>query len=312
MSRRALPWSPSLACLLLALFTIAGCRAQGGKVAARRELTDTTGTRVSLPVTINRILSLAPSSTEIVYALGAGPRVVGLDRYSDWPPETRTVERVGANIDPSLEKIVGLKPDLVLTATTANTQRTAETLRGLGIAVYTSRSERLDDIYRDIDGIGDAIGRSDAAHALNASLRARLDAVRARVAGEPTVSAAVIVWSEPLVVAGPGSHVGELLLAAGGRNAVDDAKQPFPTYSLERLVARAPEALLIGTHGDHTPPLGSLERLTTLPAVRDRRLFPVDGDLLFRPGPRMAEGAEVLARLLHPRAFAGAGDGGAR
>jgi iron complex transport system substrate-binding protein len=295
--------------LVAALGLDAGCRARGGPLGARREVIDSTGTHVFLPTSVKRVISLAPSSTEILFALGARELVVGLDRYSDWPPETRGVERVGANIDPSLERIVGLKPDLVFTATTANTQRTAETLRGLGIAVYTSRSERLDDIYRDIDAIGDAIGRGEAARALNASLRTRMAAVRARVAGRPAVSTAVVVWSAPLVVAGPGNHVGELVQAAGGRNAIDDAKQPFPSYSLERLVARAPEVLIFGSHGDHAPQLEPIERLTTLPAVKNKRLYSVDGDLLFRPGPRVVEAAESLVRLLHPELDA---DGGAR
>jgi iron complex transport system substrate-binding protein len=290
--------------LLLVVF--AGCRGPAAAGGARREVRDGTGVVVTLAVTVTRVISLAPSSTEIVYALGAGDRLVGVDRYSDWPPEARAVARVGADIDPSLERIVALKPDLVLTATTANSPRTADALKNLGIPVYVSRASRLEEVYLDVEGIGQALGRAETGRALASSLKARIAAVRATMAGVAPVLSAVVVWTDPLVLAGPGSHVADLLAAAGGRNAADDVAQPFPTYSLERLVKRAPEVIVVGSHADGRPTLQPLERLATLPAVQHRRVYRIDGDLLFRPGPRVVEGAERLARLLHPDVDGGA------
>jgi iron complex transport system substrate-binding protein len=277
-----------LACLAL------GCARPPAPGA--RQLIDGLGRTVRVGA-VRRVVSLAPSSTEIVYAVGAGPLVVGVDRYSDWPPEARALPRVGADVDPSLERIVSLRPDLVLTATSANAQATVEALERAGVPVFVSRADRLDEIYRDVEAIGDAVGRRAAARELAGRLRARVDAVRTAAAGRARVRALVVVWSQPLVVAGPRSHVGDLIAAAGGENTVDDSQQPFPTYSVERILERSPEVVVVGTHADATPPLAPLERLATLPAVRDHRLFTVDGDLLYRPGPRVADGAEALARL---------------
>ncbi|HUS66797.1 MAG TPA: helical backbone metal receptor, partial [Kofleriaceae bacterium] len=273
-----------------------------------RGVTDGQGRMVRVPERVTRVVALAPSATEIVYALGAGPAVVGLDRFSDYPPETKQVEKVGGDVEPSLERIVALKPDVVFTATTANTLATVRALERLGIAVYVSRPDSVEEVYRDVRGIADALGRHEAGVRLTDEMRARIERVRAAHAEGPRVPTLLVVWAEPLVVVGKGSHVAELLAIAGGRNVAGDAEQPFPTYSVERVLARAPEVLIVGTHAEGAPPMRSLERLTTLPAVRNRRIHLVDGDLMFRPGPRLPDGAEAIARVLHPAA----GDGGAR
>ncbi len=286
---------------LVVTIAVGGCtRVAPAAATGRRTVRDGLGRPVLVPDRVARVVSLSPSSTEIVYALGAGDRVVGLDRYSDWPPETRKVDKVGANLEPSLERIVALRPDLVLTATTANTQATTQAIERTGIAVFVSKADTLAQIYEDIESIGDAIGRLPEARVLTRSMRARLEALRARHAGRRPVRTLLVVWSEPLVVAGRASHLDDLITAAGGVNIVDDSAIPFPNYSLERVMARAPEALVVGTHAYGSPPLAPLERLTTVPAVRDHRVYLIDGDLLFRPGPRVVEGAEALARLLVP------------
>jgi iron complex transport system substrate-binding protein len=278
---------------------VAGCARDRARPGGRT-LTDEVGRAVTLRGPVRRLISLAPSSTEIVFALGAGDRLVGLDKYSDWPPEARRIERVGSDIDPSLERIVALAPDLVLAATSANTSAIVDAIARLGVPVYCSRVDSLADVWRDMAAIGDAIDRREAAAALVEQLRARFAAIEKRAAARPRARAAVVVWTDPLVIAGRKSHVADLLAAAGGLNVLDDSDQSFPTYSVERLVARAPEVLIVGTHADQAPPLTPLERLTTLPAVRDRRLHELDGDLLFRPGPRLADGVEALLPLLHP------------
>jgi iron complex transport system substrate-binding protein len=287
------------------LLSMAGCASQRSP-AGRRQVTDGTGRTLSLGA-VRRVVSLAPSSTEILFAIGAGALVVGVDRYSDWPPETKKIDRVGADIDPSLERIVALKPDVVFTATSANTESTSAALERLGVPVFVSRVSTLDDVYHDVEQIGRAVNRASDATRVAAEMRARIARVSARVRGEPPLPAAVIVWTQPLTVAGDHSHVAELLRAAGGINIADDTAQPFPTYSLERLVERAPRVLIIGSHSDVTPPLAPLETLTSVPAVRDHRIHQVDGDLLFRPGPRLPEGVEALGRALHPARYA---DGG--
>jgi iron complex transport system substrate-binding protein len=256
--------------------------------------------RLPPPERIQRILSLAPSSTEILFAIGAGSKVVGVDRYSDFPPAAAALPKVGGDVDPSFERMVALKPDVVFTNTSANTQATAETLERLGLPVYVSRDGALEDIYRDIGALGEVTGHNAQAAEVVAAMKARIAAVGARRANAPPVGALVVVWSDPLTVAGTRSHVGDLLRAAGGANVAADSTVAFPVYSLERVVAHPPEVMIVGTHSTGSPPLGPLQELAAKLGPRAFRVVTVDGDLLFRPGPRVADGVETLDRLLHP------------
>jgi iron complex transport system substrate-binding protein len=251
------------------------------------------------PHQARRIVSLAPSSTEILYALGAGDRIVGVDQYSDWPPEALKVPRVGSDLQPSVERILALKPDVVFVATSANSRELPLELERLGIRVVISRIDTLDDLWRDITQSGEAIDKHDAAVALVHKLRARIAATHARVAALPPVKALVVVWADPLTVAGGHSFVDDVIRAAGGDNIAGDSAQPYPQYSVERMLARAPAVIVVGSHKGG-PALEPLLAHASLPAVKNGRVHSVDGDLLFRPGPRLADGVELLARLFHP------------
>lgn len=294
---------PSL--LACAVFSACSSSSHPPVFGETRSLRDGLGRGLQLPARVTRVVSLAPSTTEILYAIGAGDRVVGVDRYSNWPPEVARITRLGADLDPNIERIVALKPDVVFTATSANPQRTVELLERLHIPVFVSQSRTLADIYNDIRLLGRAVGCEPAANELVARMQARIEAVRRR-RRERSIRTLVLVWTQPLVVAGRSSHVSDLLDAAGGLNLADDEARTFPTYSLERLLAQAPDAIVVGTHADAAPSLEPLERLTSLPAARRRRLYTLDGDLLFRPGPRVVEAVESLAALLHPEGAAGA------
>jgi len=275
---------------MIAALVLAGCHRQAP--AGVRTVTDGIGRAVTLGH-VKRIVSLAPSSTEIAFALGAGDELVGVDRYSDYPPAARQIQQVGTDMADDLERLVALHPDVVLLATTANAQRSLDTMGAAGLNVYVSRADSLEGIFADITALGRVLERAKEADALVASLRARVGTAPASL-----VSCAMIVWPSPLVVAGPGSHVGDLLRAAGCANVAGDASQPYPTYSTERLVKKAPQVLFVGTHAEGTPPLASIDALTSIPAVRDHRVYLVDGDLLFRPGPRVVDGIEKLRGLL--------------
>ena len=251
------------------------------------------------PPQARRIVSLAPSSTEILYALGAGDRLVGVDQYSDWPAEAAKLPRVGSDLQPSIERILALAPDIVFAATSANSRELPAQLERLGVRVAVSRIDTLDDLWREIVASGDAIGRRDAATALVAQLRARIAVAHARVAALPPTRALVVVWAEPLTVAGGHSFVDDLIRAAGGDNVAGDSAQPYPQFSVERMLARAPEVIVVGSHKGG-PALAPLLAHASLPAVKNGRVHSVDGDLLFRPGPRLVEGVELLSRLFHP------------
>jgi iron complex transport system substrate-binding protein len=285
--------------LALSALVLLGACQPGRRPAPPRAVTDAIGRTVQLGA-VTRIVSLAPSSTEIVFALGAGAQLVGVDRYSDFPAAARALPQVGTDMEPSLEKILALRPDLVLVATSANAQRSVEVMAQAGVPVYVSRADSLEAIFADIGGIGRALDRPRDAEALVAGMRARLAGLEARWRGSPRTTCAVVVWPSPLVVAARGSHVGDLIAAAGGLDVIGDAAQPFPSYSTERLVALAPAVLIVGTHSTGAPSMEALMRLESIPAVRDRRLHLIDGDLLFRPGPRVVDGVAALLEVLHP------------
>ena len=249
-----------------------------------------------------RVISLAANTTEVLYAIGAADTLVGVDLYSDFPPAARALAQVGSEQDPSLEKIIALRPDVVVTATTANRPETADALERLGIPVFVTRVDSLADVDRVARDLGTLVGRQAQAEAFVRDLHGRFDDVRRRAAGRPRVPTLVVVWSEPLFVVGKKTFTSELVALAGGASVSDDAGEGFPKYSLERVIRHAPQVIIVGSHkkeGKGPDPIGYWQRWPDLPAVRDGRVHAVDGDLMFRPGPRLAEGATRLYEVIH-------------
>jgi ABC-type Fe3+-hydroxamate transport system substrate-binding protein len=206
-------------------------------------------------------------------------------------------------MEPSIEKILGLRPDLVITATTANRRETRDALERLGVAVYVTRTDGLAEVNRTILDVGALVGRGAEAQALVARIDAGLADVRAAVHGAGAVPALVVVWSDPLFVVGKSTYTSDLMALAGARNIAEDAGAGFPKYSLDRVLRLGPRALVVGSHSTDdgaADPVGYWRRWPELPAVRDGRLHTMDGDLLFRPGPRVVEAARALAAVLHP------------
>src|SRR6516162_5333338 len=192
--------------LRLALVLIVGIRPLVG-----RTVTDETGRSVNVPDHPQRLISLAPSVTEIVYALGRGDRLVGDTEYCDYPPEAKRKPHVGAVLNPSLEQIVALKPDLVLGIAEANRRETAEQLDRLGIPLYGLTAHTMDDMLRSVDDLGDLLGREAEAGALIERLQNRIQAVAERVKGRPRPKVLFVVWYQPLVTAGPHTFISDVI-----------------------------------------------------------------------------------------------------
>ncbi len=261
-------------------------------------VTDQTGRRVILDAPPRRIVSLVPSVTELVFAIGAQDALVGVTDFCDYPPAARQKPSVGGMLAPSLETLVALKPDLVVATTAGNREETFIQIERLRIPVYLVNPTRVADV-------GALTGHESAAAGLAASLDARIKTVLARVAALPRPRVLYVLWPEPLIVPGRGALVSELLALAGGDSVTADAAEPYPRYSLEAAVARAPEVIILASHGSGQVPLdrAKWERFTSLPAVKAGRLYTTDGNLLHRYGPRVVDGLERLARLIHPEAF---------
>jgi iron complex transport system substrate-binding protein len=270
--------------------------------AAGLAVTDQTGRRVDLTAPPGRIVSLVPSVTETLFTIGAQDRLAGVTDFCDYPPAARTKPSVGGMVSPSLEGIVALRPDLVVATTAGNRHETFDQLARLKIPVYLVNPTTISDVLDLVGRLGSLTGRAEEADRVLARLRERIQAVSARVAGRPRPRTLYVLWPDPLIVPARGALVSELIRLAGGDSVTADGGQGYPRYSMEAALARNPEVILVASHDATRSPLvqSKWERFTEVPAVSAGRLHVVDGNLMHRYGPRMVDGLEELARLLHP------------
>jgi iron complex transport system substrate-binding protein len=273
--------------------------------------TDDLGRPFNLEAAAQRVVSLAPNLTEILFAIGAGDQVVGVTTFCNYPPEAATRPQVGGFTSDTIaiEKIVALEPDLVL-ATGGFQLETVEALDQLGIAVLALDPNTLDGVAGAIAAIGWATGHGDEAIALVEQMAIRIDAVEAAVADIPAEERLSVywqIWDEPLMAAGPKSFPGELITLAGGVNIFEDTGDFYPTVSAEEVVARNPQVIMgPNTAGDaltidtlqQRPGWGSLD------AVQNGRIHVIDDDLISRAGPRLVDALEEIAAALYPDRFA--------
>ena len=283
---------------------------------ATRVVVDETGRSVTLPAEVHRIVSLAPSLTETLFAIGAGARLAGDTDFCDVPDEAKSKPHVGAPINPSLEAIVALKPDLVLATTAINWPATADALLKMGVPVYTTDPHTVDDMVAGIARIGALIGAETPANSLVAGLRTRLGALEEKLAGRTPRRVLFIVWDDPLISIGRHTFIADALRLSGGASVIE-VEQNWPHVGMEHVVRLQPEYLVFtGDHGDGE--VSKLEELRGRPAWRDLeavkagRVAFISGEVN-RPAPKLIDAIEDLAKQLHPEAFAKTADaGGAR
>lgn len=242
-----------------------------------------------------RIISLAPSVTETLFALGLADRIVGVTSYCDYPPEAAQKERVGDTMRPSIEKIVALKPDLVIASTASQLEQFVRRLDELGVPIYVSNPRSFDDVLASIERIGEITGTNARAVELTRTLRARIAANEQRVSALEKPRVLFLLGTEPLITVGGASFVSDLIRRAGGVSVSDDAPGDYPMYSLETAVAKQPEVIFLQAGEADLP-----SRLKQTPAARSNRVFRLNDDLLLRPGPRIVEGLEQMAEKIHP------------
>lgn len=284
--------------LLVTLPAFAACGAREGGSAAGVGTVDDYGVVIATRAPARRIVSLNPTTTELLFALGAGERLVGRSRWDQWPAEALAVAEVGDAIRPSVERIIAARPDLVLLYASGDNRAAASALAGAGIRVVALRIDRIADFERSLRIIGALTGHDAAASLASDSLRRSLDAVRAALRHVERPRVFLHVWDNPLIAIGGGSYLSELVEIAGGRNVYGDLAEPSPQVSFEDLLRRDPDAILAGPGA--AARLAADERWRALRAVRDGRVLAYDTMLVSRPSLRLGEGARALAALLHP------------
>ncbi len=254
-------------------------------------------------VPARRVVSLAPNVTELLFAVGAGALLVGVDNYSDQPARlVDHIPKLGSDYEPSIERIVALSPDVVFTSLSANRRETVEALQRLDIPVFVTDTRAVVGMDRMYRSLGAITGHAKQAEEQIVHLHAGLEEVARRVSGRPKPRVLVVVWDDPLYVAGRGTFTHDLIELAGGTNIAADVTG-FVRYPLERVLRLGPELIVLPTHSavEQGPrAIAYWSRWPELPAVRTGRVKAIEDAVIIRPGARLLEGANVLARLIHP------------
>jgi iron complex transport system substrate-binding protein len=256
------------------------------------------------PTRVTRVVSLAPNLTEIVFAVGAGDKLVGRTSYCDYPPEAKAVAEIGDTLHPSIERIIALKPQVVLISTSSQLEVFTQQLQNQNIAVVVTDPHDLEGVFRSITQVGEMLGQKDQADLLVTKLRERANTVEQAVKGKTPVRVFYQVSGEPLYTAGHDAFVTDLMRRAGITSVTADVPGAWPKYSNESALAAKPDAIILPTGGS----MGSAnsdvtEALRQSPAVLQGRVYKINDDYLTRPGPRAIDGLEAMARALHPDAF---------
>jgi iron complex transport system substrate-binding protein len=269
-----------------------------------RTVTDDAGRRVSLPARVTRVISLAPNLTEIIFAVGAGDRLVGRTSYCDYPAAAAAVTEVGDTLNPSLERIIALQPQVVVISTASQLEVFTQQLQDQNIAVFVTNPQDLEGVFRSIGQIGQMLGQAEQATQLVQRLRERTATVEQAVKSETPVRVFFQIAPTPLYTAGREAFVTDLMRRAGASSVTADVPGAWPRYSDESALAAKPEAIILPTGGS----MGSAnetvaEALKRSPAVLQNRVYKINGDHLVRPGPRAIDGLEEIAMALHPESF---------
>lgn len=271
-----------------------------GPCLASRTLTDEMGRKVVVPDHPHRVICLMPTVTDTVFALGAGDDVVGISDYTKYPAAALTKPSVGDLIKPSIETILSLHPDLVIGTQPAGPMEVTDQLERAGIPLFLVSPHGIAGIFHSVETIGAALNRAPQAGALIQRLQQRVDAVRTRTKGRPAPRVFMPIWYDPITTIGKNAFITEIIEAAGGRSVTDDLSTEWPQISMEVVLERAPDALLLVRGGKTTlQVLESRPGWSSMAAIKSRRAYYVDDRINFA-SPVAIDALEDLAKQFHP------------
>ncbi|MFL5619015.1 MAG: ABC transporter substrate-binding protein [Gemmatimonadaceae bacterium] len=279
---------------------LAACTRDAPRNPGARATVDDFGDTLLLRAAPRRIVSLNPSTTELLFAIGAGGRLVGRTSYDRWPEAALAVADLGPGLRPNVEAVLAARPDLVLLYASDDNRDAARRLRAAGVATAAYRVDRIADFRRVTLALGALTGDSLAAHATVDSVAATIARVRAATASLARPTVFWPLYDQPLLATGGGSFLNELIDLGGGRNIYGFLPEPSPRITVEDLLQRDPEIILLSP--ESRARYVADPRWRALRAVREHRLLAVDTTVVYRPGPRLGEAARSVAELLHPGA----------
>ena len=269
-------------------------------VGESREVTDDLGRAVKIPLKIERAVSLAPNLTENIFAIGAGNRLVGVTTYCNYPKEAEQIAKIGDTINPNLESIIALKPQIVFISTASQIESFSKILEGQNILVFVTNPSSIDGVYQSLFQLGAVLNENENAATLVASLKRRAAEVEIQTTSAEDTKVFVQISREPLFTIGKTSFITDLINRAGGISVTANTADAYPKFSKETALALQPEAIILSDSEDNRAPN---EVFKDSPAMKNGRVFKINADLLSRPGPRMFDALEQIARALHPEKF---------
>jgi iron complex transport system substrate-binding protein len=263
---------------------------------AVRQVVDDAGRNVIIPETVNRVISLAPNLTEIVFALDGGDKLVGDTSYCNYPEAAKSIPKVGDTINPNLETIIALKPDVVLVSKASQVEILSKRLEEQHIAVFITDPKDLESVYKNIQQVGDILMKKEKAGQIVADLESRVREVERKTKDAPPYRVFIQISDEPLITVGKGTFITDLVERAGAFSVTANISHPYPTLSKETAMTYQPDVIILSDGDGNKEPN---KVFNSSPAVKNKRVFVINGDLLSRPGPRLVDGLEEIARKMH-------------
>lgn len=294
--------------IFMIAYVLSGCGGSDKKATGRRAevFTDAMQRQVTVPRPLKRVVSMAPNVTEMLFAIGLDDEIIGVTDFCDYPDAARGKPKIGGYYNPSIEMILSLAPDLIIATPDGYSKERVEKLDQSGISVFLVNPQKIDEVLETMLTLGKITGKDDVAKRVVEDLRARVEAVREKVSSIPSEKRPKVFYEighDPLITAGPGNFVDNLIRAAGGINIAGDAPTDWPRYSIEAVIMKEPDVIITAPHvssGESTATEADAsvwQKYKTIPAVRDGRIYSVNPDILLRSGPRIVDGLEELYRL---------------
>src|SRR5215203_3894279 len=286
---------------LILIFALAACRSANQPPASAevkmRDIADDLGRQLKIPERVERVVSLAPNLTENIFAVGAGDRLVGVTKFCNYPEEAQKIQKVGDTISPNVETIIALKPQIVFVSTASQLETFMKTLEAQGIPVFVTNPKDLNGVLANLRQLGEIFGTPERTTVLLNELQERILAVDEQVRDKQKTKTFVQISKEPLFTIGKESFLTEIIERAGGVSVTKEVATAYPKISKETALALNPDALILSESPDNLEPNDVFKNS---PAVKNKRVFKINADILSRPSPRIVDALEQIAEALHP------------